>query len=106
MIITISTSGGWCEFDTESTGTTVAEYQDGQNIGGKYSFIVDLCGDHKGPPIRVIVHNPRMDLDEDDCYVAEFDKITYEDGKGIDDIVDNTYHDAIYAEVKNVMTGN
>lgn len=107
MIHTIQRPGGECVFDEESTGEAVAEYQDDINLGNqggfvrRFGFAVDVSGDHKGPPIRVIVVNPRMEYDE--SWSADYDKITYEDGEKIDDIVDDTYHDAITAEVESVL---
>lgn len=103
MVHTIQRPSGGCEFDDQSKPTAVAEYYDDISLGNDSGFIIDCSGDHKGPPIRVIVVNPRLEWDGD-RHNIDYDKITYEDGEKIDDIVDDTYHDAIMQEVKNCIT--
>lgn len=90
-------------FSEDRIGTPRAIYNDGEYGSRDSVMLLQLEGDHEGPPLMVEVIHARMENDEG--WAAECDSVRYAGTtERIDDIVSDTYMDAIRDEMKEVMT--
>lgn len=94
-------------FSEDKIGTARAIYSDGEYGSRDSVMLLQLEGDHEGPPLMVEVIHARMENDGEEGWDAECDLVRYANTtERIDDIVSDTYMDAIRDEMKEVMTAD
>lgn len=90
-------------FSEDRIGKAQAIYISGEYGSRDAVMVLSLDGDHEGPPLLVDITNARMENDEG--WSAECGEIRYSGTtERIDDIVSDSYMDAIRDEMKEVMT--